>query len=320
MRRTSRRWGRTAGSLLGVACGILMAAPRAAAGEADGQFQIKTDDKNVSILLDGKPVLRYRFADKPIKPYVSELYLPDGLNIVRDSPPDHKHHHGLMFAWNVDGVEFWGEDGKFGRQLTTHLETHTTNRHGQAAVISQNLDWVAPDGETVLLREKRTIEVYARSGPADRLLTWTSEFAGPNPQRDVTITGRTYLGLGVRFPVPMDRGARFMTSFGQTDVARVNGCQAPWCAITGNAAPGRLITFAMFDDPRNPRAPSKWFAMNQPFAYISATIGLEGAPFVIKAGQKTTLRYGVAAWSSPVDAERVAQTYRAWEKLCGARR
>ena len=25
--------------------------------------------------------------------------------------PDHKHHHGLMFALSVDGVNFWEEAG-----------------------------------------------------------------------------------------------------------------------------------------------------------------------------------------------------------------
>ena len=52
----------------------------------------------------------YRYVQSPYKPYADRLVSPAGTQILRDSPSDHKHHHGLMFALSADGVNFWEED------------------------------------------------------------------------------------------------------------------------------------------------------------------------------------------------------------------
>ena len=44
-----------------------------------------------------------------MKPYADQLFSPAGVQVLRDSPLDHKHHHGLMYALAVDGVNFWEE-------------------------------------------------------------------------------------------------------------------------------------------------------------------------------------------------------------------
>ncbi len=322
MKSSTRIGLEKAGVLTGVASLILVVlSPTPARAEGDAaRLCAKDDGTRVTVRLADQVVVRYRYGGKLFKPYVDELRLPDGRNLLRDAPPDHLHHHGLMFAWNVDKVEFWGEAGAVGRQLHEGFAKPVTDARDGSLTLSERLRWVAPDGKTPLLFERRTVRAHRDSGPADRLVTWVSEFAGPDPKRDVTITGRNYLGLGLRFPVPMDRGSSFMTADGKTEVARVNGSQSRWCAITGNVAPNRPITLAVLDDPRNPRAPAKWFAMDRAFAYISATIGLADNPFVLKAGQRVVLRYGVAAWSKPVEAAQVEQTYQAWQKLVGARR
>jgi len=314
------RW--LVGVVMGIGCTPTVAFGQAAsnADNGPGRLGLADDGTYLTVRLGGKLVVRYRYGAEPFKPYVAELRLPDGRNLLRDSPHDHKHHHGLMFAWNVDGVEFWGEAGQVGRQVHRRFRKPETGPKDGLACIAEDLDWIGPDGKKVLLRERRKILIYADAGPADRLITWESEFAGADPKRDVTITGRKYFGLGARFPVPMDKGSRFVTADGETQVKRVDGSESRWCAITGNVAPSKPITLAMLDDPGNPRHPAKWFAMDRAFAYLSATIGLEGNPFVLKAGQRVVLRYGVAVWAKPVKADRVEQTYRAWRKRSGPRR
>ncbi len=303
--------------VLGCLALVLLAETAAASGKADARFDVQDDGKNLIVRLDGKSMMRYRYAGGVFKPYVAELYLPDGRNVVRDAPHDHLHHHGLMFAWNVDGVEFWGEAGPVGRQVHRRFTKRGPGPDPGTVCIAEDLDWVAADGKKVLLRERRTILIHADGGPADRLITWRAEFVGPDPKRNVTITGRKYLGLGVRFPEPMDKGSRFVTADGETEVKRVNGSASRWCAITGNAAPAKPITLAFLDAPQNPRHPAKWFAMDRAFAYLSATIGLADKPFVLKAGQRLTLCYGVAVWATPASAKRVQQTYERWQKLRG---
>ncbi len=47
-----------------------------------------------------------------MKPYVDQLLSPAGVQVLRDSPSDHKHHHGLMYALEVDKVNFWEENSR----------------------------------------------------------------------------------------------------------------------------------------------------------------------------------------------------------------
>ena len=59
----------------------------------------------------GHKILVYAFATNQFKPYVRELYTLRGENVTRDAPPDHLHHHGLMYAVYVNGINFWEERG-----------------------------------------------------------------------------------------------------------------------------------------------------------------------------------------------------------------
>ena len=61
------------------------------------------------------PVI-YRVDGVPFKPYVEKLFTPSGTNILRDAPSDHLHHHGLMFAVRVNGINFWEEKPDSGKQ------------------------------------------------------------------------------------------------------------------------------------------------------------------------------------------------------------
>ena len=70
----------------------------------------------VSVNLDGGRVLEYRWQKPLFKPYIKTLCTPKGVNVLLDSPEDHIHHHGLMFAVNADGVNFWEESADTGRQ------------------------------------------------------------------------------------------------------------------------------------------------------------------------------------------------------------
>jgi len=53
-----------------------------------------------------RPLLVYVFATNQLKPYVRELDALSGVNVLRDAPADHLHHHGLMYAIRVNSVNF----------------------------------------------------------------------------------------------------------------------------------------------------------------------------------------------------------------------
>ena len=253
----------------------------------------------VVIRRNDKPAAEYCLENVPFKPYVSQLYSPNGVAVLRDNVPDHPHHHGLMFAVAVNDVNFWEERANSGHQVQRHLELRTGE-------LTQELDWIAP-GDKVLLRERRTVKVHRDADLPATLLTWRSRLQSKD---DVTLTGHHYFGLGMRFAASMDKIGKFINSANATgDVVRGEErlTVAKWCAYTD----GKTTT-ALFDHPDNARHPSRMFTMAAPFAYLSATLNLWKEPFTLK--EPLDLRYGVAVWDGETLAKEIEQLYSRWLK------
>lgn len=252
----------------------------------------------------------------PFKPCLKRLFSPGGAQILRDSPKDHKHHHALMFAVRVNGVNFWEEAAGAGKEAPRegHSERSGTLFGGGWSGCSQEIDWMDANGKK-LLAETRTVGVVAQHGPKPAtVVTWTSELSPPQGPASVTLGGHHYYGLGMRFVTSMDGGGRFFNSSDQPgEVVRGSERLVPakWCAYTAKAA-GKPVTVAIFDHPSNPRHPNKMFTMTQPFAYLSATLNLWKEPLVLKAGETLKLKYAVALWDGKTSPEQVQSLYDDW--------
>jgi hypothetical protein len=125
---------------------VAVSAPLWLAAAADvqtaGPLIMTTDAEagRLTILHRDRPVLRYAFAADQWKPYVEELYSMGGRNVTIDSPPDHLHHHGLMYAITVNGINFWEEQTDPGVQKPVGFlarELHSAETGGSTATGSQ---------------------------------------------------------------------------------------------------------------------------------------------------------------------------------------
>ena len=112
--------------------------------------------------------MTYQFGGVLFKPYVKELFTPGGVQILRDSPFDHKHHHALMFAITADGVNFWEETPGCG--LQAHRDPRRSGgkgagRHSQglpACISPETLEWQRPDKTAVLIRDTEGHRISGR--------------------------------------------------------------------------------------------------------------------------------------------------------------
>ena len=277
-------------------------------------LQVKKDDSLITVLDGEQVVLRYKYADVPYKPYVLEFFTPDGVNIVRDSPSDHLHHHGLMFAIKVDGINFWEEHMAPGLQKVTKVEEPRSEKG--RAVIAHGVDWVNPPEDKTLLQEARKIEVYNLADGEASLLTWQCLFSCPAGKPSASLTGSHYHGLGVRFLESMDKEGHFQNADGGTGVEGTNESKSRWCAYSAKAD-GKPVTVAMFDHPQNYRHPATWFTMDSGFAYMSDTMYLHKEPVVVSAGEPLLLRYGVALWDGTPEPEAIESLYKKWLRTVG---
>jgi hypothetical protein len=278
------------------------------------------DQDGVTTIRQGdRLLLEYQSKPHPYKAYVSRFFTPKGVQILRDSPHDHVHHHALMYAIGIDGVDFWGEfaDAKPGTQnvLSTSTTAQLTNDRGQAA-IRQTIDWVDA-GKQSLAREQRALTLHIGVVPNVSLLSWQCRLAAASDRTAASLWGRHYFGLGMRMVTSMDEGGKFFNATGKAGTS-VRGSEqlvrANWCAYTAKVG-DKPVTVAMFDAPKNPRHPATWFTMTDPFAYLSATMALEKEPLEIRVDKPLEARYGIALWDGEVSAEAVERVYRAWLEL-----
>lgn len=276
-----------------------------------GSGVVATAQTNLVPLECGRLAGRYQPDPAPMKPYVKELFSPSGVSVTIDSPADHFHHHGLMFAIGADGTDFWTELplGRHGRQVPRAADTRIV-----ANGLKQTIDWLASNGTPVLV-ESRGVRLPAAQPGQPNVLTWVSvlEPAGTDP---VKLWGRHYFGLGMRFPADMDAKAGFVFPEG-TETGRVVRSdetlrRADWCAVHGTLG-GKPVTVVQWDHPANPRR-ALWFTMSKPFSYLSATLNLEAEPATLKPGGKWVLRYGVAVFDGAADAAQIEAARNQWLK------
>lgn len=259
--------------------------------------------------------------DKPFKPYVAKLYTPKGIQILRDAPPDHLHHHALMFAIGVDGVSYWEETSKGGRQVikentTANLDLpeDCTNPRRAGAV----LEWYPPGNKLPSMTENRTVVAVVCKQFDATILYWSTELSTAKDIVQADLTGSHYNGLGMRFIESMDKGGRFLNSHdAEGEIIRGDEriFRADWCAYQAEAD-GKPVTVAIFDTPSNTR-PATFFTMGDSsshFAYLAATLGLYKAPMPLKNGETLIQRYGVVAWDGHRNKEEIAVLYNWWTR------
>lgn len=280
----------------------------------------RTPGPKLQVIKDGdRQMLEYCYGGDLFKPYVAKLFTPSGVNVLRDQIADHPHHHGLMFAVGIDGVDFWSEAKNCGRQISKSFGP-TKDKPSEfpgAAVIDNQLQWVGPQGGAALAGEDRQITAYRREGLGATLLTWRTKLAPAEGKPSIKLAGSHYFGLGMRFVKSMDGADDFFTPDGKAAGETVRGnerlVRGKWCAYAAEVD-GKPVTVAMFDHPSNVR-PAWWFIMAKSFAYMSATLNLHREPLTVEAGKPLVLTYGVAVWDGKPKPEEIEKLYARWLEL-----
>ncbi len=291
---------------------LLLTAERMAAQDV----ALDSRDGVTTLTVNGQQLLEYQSQSHPTKIYISRWFTPQGVQVLRDSPHDHVHHHALMYAIGIDDIDFWSEvpAEQYGKQVSSGVSASSSMTNGMgAATIQQTIDWVSPQ-EVKLGTESRTITAHLGVLPDVSLLSWKFVLQPAAGKDSIKLWGRHYFGLGVRFVESMDEGGEFVTA-GDAESETVRGSEkltrAAWCAFYGKAD-GKPVTLAMFDAPDNPRRPATWFTMNAPFAYLSATLNLEKEPLSVTPDKPLRACYGIAVWDGKIDKDVIEKAYQKW--------
>ena len=250
------------------------------------------------------------------RPFVHPLTTPAGAVLSVEAPADHPWHHALWFTIKfVNGENFWEEYGEFGTLRTTDVQEsdHT---------VTAQLEWIAPDGESVRLREIRTIT----TSPIDAgayAIDWYEELSVPVDtvlDRTPFTTWGGYGGLTLRgAPTWTDTVIRLDDGI---ERERTLGEPSQWLAIDGQAHEGvatpQPAGVIFLDDPQSPRAPTPWYASTRAATYgegwanfVNAAF-LWDAPLELLADTPLPLRYRVIVHDGEWDVDRIRAEYARW--------
>jgi hypothetical protein len=276
----------------------------------------------VRVTRDGHPVFEYRGGagvlpapPDDVKPvfrrggYLHPVQTPSGTVVTDDYPPDHRHHHGIWFAWTKTEFggrtpDFWNMgDGKAKVEFEA-LEDSWSGPVQAGLRARHNYVDLAGPAPVVVLKEVWEARAYAVGrGPHplhvfDLELTQSAVAGAP-----LVLPEYHYGGLGLRGRREWDgqANASFLTSEGK-DRSNGHATRGRWVDMSGKVESGVAGT-AILDHPKNFRAPQpmRIHPDNPFFCYAPSQLGR----WEIAPGTPYVTRYRFVVHDGPPDAKEL---------------
>ncbi|NTU51258.1 MAG: hypothetical protein HGA94_02320 [Candidatus Aminicenantes bacterium] len=277
----------------------------------------------LTVLDAGKKVLSYVYGDTlPLgvdprytkSSYIHPLYSLDGQVLTEDFPRDHRHHHGLFWAWpvvEVRGIRTsnWELAEPSLRQLFVKWIEREVTAEGARLVVENT--WKLGGTEDVA-EETVTILVHGATlyGRAIDIEIILRPVGGPITLRGTPADNKGYGGLcfrGLAYGhANIFKGAAMTTDEGPLAEDSV-GAAFRWADISTPASGG----VAIFVSPDHPGYPLAWLVRNSYAGIINPCWpGLEEA--VLAPGVPISLRYRIYVHRGDAVGGRVKEAYEAY--------
>lgn len=253
-----------------------------------------------AVLLEGREFARYHYDPSLRRPFVYPLIGPSGRAVTRmghpRDPNGHSHHNSFWVSHHdVDGIDFWGDQGA-GRIL--HRRVLEFEDHDEEARVAVANAWVGADGQALLDEERRMRFIPL----ADRqwLLILDLKLNAVGKPRTL---GKTPFGLvGVRMAKTIgvkDGGGRVRNSEGGLNEAGVFWKPARWMDYSGRISAEATEGITLMDHPGNPGHPTPFHVRDDGWMGACATFS---EPRTLTPGQPLVLRYGLLIHAGVPDA------------------
>jgi hypothetical protein len=280
--------------------------------EAPALLMLNMDGK-LQAQIQGKTVFRYNHRTVP-SPFPKEpfyarsgqihpVFTPSGKMVTDDFAPDHKHQHGIMFAWTnttFEGnkIDFWNQKKKQGTVEHTSIEGQGNgNVFCWFKAKLRHLEVLDPDKPKVVLNETWTVRVYHSQSPYLFEIESRQTCGTKNP---LQINKYHYGGMAFR-------GSRAWTGDGTYDYLTSEGknrkdgnhSRPNWSSIFGQIN-GQWCGATILGHPENFRSPQpvRLHPKMPYFVFAPLVIG----PFKIEPGKEYVSRYRYLIHDGKLDA------------------
>jgi hypothetical protein len=288
-------------------------------------IQASEGPASVDFSWNGKPILQYVIGpgtvpSPDVKPifarggYLHPVRTPSGRVVTDDYPADHRHHHGVWFAWTKTHFQgrdpdFWNVgDGK--ARVEFEALEHVWSGPVQSGLRARHRYVDLTSGSPIaVLSEQWDTRVFAVDG--QRYLMFDVDVRQSNVSSDpLELPEYHYGGIGVRGAasfVTLDN-VQFLTSEGK-DRATGDGTESRWAVISGGVD-GARASIAILAHPGNFRAPER-MRIHPTDPYLCYAPSRSG-PWAITKGAVHDARYRFVTFDGapdPADLQRLWRDY-----------
>ncbi|MDR1859302.1 MAG: PmoA family protein [Bacteroidales bacterium] len=216
--------------------------------------RVSRNDEAVTLMLDGKPLLRYQYREvlppEGIDPlfrrsgFIHPLWSPAGDVLTRIQAPDHYHHYGLWGPWtktHINGreVDFWNlNSGQGTVRFADFLSMTEGCVYSGFSALQQHIDFGNKGADQIALNEMLNIRVWNLDGQI-RLLDYTSILNCPLASGILLDAYRYGGGIGFRATEHWNRDNSITLTSEGLDRKQADGTRARWCVIEGELPGGR---------------------------------------------------------------------------------
>lgn len=206
--------------------------------------------KDLSLLVNEKPVLNYRFETtfppEGVNPlfkrsgFIHPLWSPGGEVLSRIQPPDHYHHYGIWGPWtltHIDDreVDFWNlAKGQGTVEFASFLSESEGPVFSGFKALQQHIDFGAQGPDQVAMNEILDVRVWSVSEKI-WVIDYTTTLNSPLPNGIMLDAYRYGGGIGFRATEKWHKdNCTVLTSDGKSR-AEADGSFARWCIVEGES-------------------------------------------------------------------------------------
>ena len=221
------------------------------AATAHSKVLLKRDHKDLSLQMNEKPILSYRFATTyppdTINPlfkrsgFIHPLSSPGGEVLSRIQPPDHYHHYGIWGPWTkttIAGreVDFWN---LFSGQGTVKFTGFLSEAEGEIfsgfQALQQHIDFGAKGEDQIAMNEILDVRAW-NIGEGVWMIDYTTSLNSPLKNGIMLNAYRYGGGIGFRATEKWHKdNCTVLTSDNKTRID-ADGSFARWCIVEGESA------------------------------------------------------------------------------------
>ncbi|RIJ49197.1 hypothetical protein D1614_06455 [Maribellus luteus] len=218
--------------------------------KASAKVTVAKDDEDLSLTMNDKPILKYRYAvtlpPKEADPlfkrsgYIHPLWSPEGQQLTRIQAPDHYHHYGIWGPWtktHINGreVDFWN---LIKGQGTVKFAGFLSEAEGEVfsgfKALQQHIDFGAAGEDQVAMNEILDVRAW-NTGEDIWMIDYTTSLNSPLKNGIMLDAYRYGGGIGWRATEKWNKdNCTVLTSEGKTRLD-ADGSNARWCLVEGES-------------------------------------------------------------------------------------